>query len=571
MAIQSGDRLTAALFHKKLGASYYYLGRYADALKSMSKAKDIFLAEKDDSLRANCVYDLGLLYSRMQHFDSAITYLLRAQNLYIKNKDSTGPMLCFSEIAVLYFQNEVFDKALEYSNKAYKLSRIQADTFEMVKNLGHIGGAHMYLNQFGKAQKAFTNSLRICQEASYLSGKSDGLNHLGVLYEKKEQFDSSRSYYFKNRKILLKTKDMRQLAMCHGNIGISHSRQGNYDSALYWTASKLFLARKLRDTVLLTDALYAQAQFLAAQHQMDSAFHTLNTYIELNENIQNRSRIDLLENFSLRNELSYQGRELTAFENKNKVQELEIKRKNGLLIISLLSIGLLLSLGSFFLFYRHQKHIEAKILLELQMLRSRISPHNLFNAFNSIQSLFITKEYEKGQDYLRKFARLLRMLLEKSEHMFHTLSEELEYIKLYMDVELIAMDGDFTFTINLADDLDMDNTFIPTLISQTYLENAVRHGIFNLGSKGKIELRAKMHKGVLHWIIKDNGIGINQSIKQQEANGKVHRSQGLELNEVLLKILSRGNKLNYSVTVNELYAEQKVIGTEVTLKIPQSS
>lgn len=567
---ETGINKNIGLFYKRLGASYYYLGRYADALKNLSKARNIFLAQNNDQQRANCVFDMGLLYSRMQHFDSAITYLLRAQNLYIKNGDTSGPMFCLSEIGVLYFQSEDFNKALEYFLEAYELSKAQSDSSEIVKNLGFIGGAYMYLNQMRKAERAFKRCLNLSKNSSYATGISDGLNHLGVLYEKKGQFDSSRAFFFQDRKLILKTKDRHQLAGCEGNIGVSHFKQGQYDSALYWTSKKLFLAKKLKDTVLLADALFTQAQFFAAKNRMDSAFHKLNNHLELSKSIQNRRRIDLLENFRLKNELSNQGRELLAFENQTKVQQLEIKRKNGLLLISILSAGLLLGMSMFFLYYRQQKHKEARIFLELQMLRSRINPHNLFNAFNSIQSLFITKEYEKGQDYLRKFAHLLRMLLQKSENMFHTLSEELEYVKLYMEVERLGMDNDFKFIINLDENLDIENTLIPTLISQTYLENAIHHGIFNSGTKGTVELKANMYKGVLHWAIRDNGIGISESAKQQETNGKVHKSQGLKLNQSLLKLLSKGNKLKYTVTINELFSGQDVVGTEVVLEIPQS-
>ena len=570
ISLRANDQMASGLFFKHLGASEFYLGNYASALESFTKARQIFIRSDADKHLAKCFYGIGLLYSRMQYFDSATTYLNKAQNLYIKTNDPRGISLCLTETGLLFFQNKDYGKALEYFTQAYERDSMQNLSLDMVQNLGYIGGARMYLNELDKAERAFRKSLKLCRELSDLRGVANEMNHLGVLYEKKQLYDSSRYFYQQDLRLTRKLNDQHHAALCNGNIGISHAKEGNYDSALFWTSKKIALARKLNDTVFLAEGLFASAQFFAEAGEMDSAFYHLNSFVALDEKIQERTRIDLLENISLKTELNDQGRELKTVESNNELQQLKIKQKNELLIISLLSLGLILGSGFFFIYYRQQKFKEAKTYLELRLLRSRINPHNVFNAFNSIQSFFITKEYEKGENYLRKFAKLIRMLLEKSETMFHSLARELDYIKSYMEIESLRMEKGFEFSIDIPNNLDLENTLIPTLISQTYLENALQHGISSSNGHGKIQLEARKKDNVLYWIIRDNGIGINQSLKNRTGNTSLHQSQGLKLNDTLLRILSKGNGLHYTVTINEIDSEQGVIGTEVVLKIPQS-
>ena len=196
--------------------------------------------------------------------------------------------------------------------------------------------------------------------------------------------------------------------------------------------------------------------------------------------------------------------------------------------------------------------------LEIKAIRSQMNPHFIFNALNSIQSLINSNHFKEANIYLSKFAVLLRGVLNNSEKSRISLSDELQAVELYCQLEQLRFE--FKFEINIDSDINSDLIEIPGMIIQPLAENAVVHGLSAKGEAGKLNIQAKRQSGNLCVCVADNGVGLS-SQKMDELSQK---GFGLKLVEERINILNLDGK-EAKLTVEN---RQNTEGTIATLIIP---
>jgi hypothetical protein len=180
--------------------------------------------------------------------------------------------------------------------------------------------------------------------------------------------------------------------------------------------------------------------------------------------------------------------------------------------------------------------------LEIKAIRSQMNPHFIFNALNSIQSLINGNQFKEANIYLSKFAVLLRGVLNNSEKSRISLSDELQEVELYCQLEQLRFE--FKFEINTSSDVNADLIEIPGMIIQPLAENAVVHGLSGKGDQGKLNIQVKRENGNLCICVSDNGVGL-QSQKIDELSQK---GFGLKLVEERINILNlEGKKAKLTV------------------------
>lgn len=155
------------------------------------------------------------------------------------------------------------------------------------------------------------------------------------------------------------------------------------------------------------------------------------------------------------------------------------------------------------LFLKHRDKEIAK--LQLESVRSQLNPHFLFNALAGIQNLMNKNEIDNANRYLAKFARLTRNVLDHKELI--SLTSEKTLLDDYLQMEQLRFG--FQYTITASPDLDVENIEIPAMLLQPFVENAVKHGIAEKGSNGKIEISFTAQSTDLILSIKDNGSGFD--------------------------------------------------------------
>ncbi len=203
--------------------------------------------------------------------------------------------------------------------------------------------------------------------------------------------------------------------------------------------------------------------------------------------------------------------------------------------------------------------------LETKMLRSQMNPHFIFNSLNSIQKYIWENKEEDAAEYLARFAKLMRAILENSRKETVTLKEEIEVMKLYVDLEHRRSNSGFEYTIKADADLIEKNVVIPPLIMQPFIENAIWHGLNKKGSKGNLLIHAFEKDNNLVCVVDDDGIGRQQ---KQELILTEKKSLGIKITQQRIEKLIETTGQNATVDIVDKIENGKPAGTKVTITLP---
>ncbi len=208
--------------------------------------------------------------------------------------------------------------------------------------------------------------------------------------------------------------------------------------------------------------------------------------------------------------------------------------------------------------------------IELKALRSQMNPHFIFNSLNSIQHYIFNSKSDEAIKYLNKFARLVRIILNNSDKPTVTVEEDLEALKLYLELEKMRFEGKFDYEITVDESVDTDYDVMPPLLMQPYVENAILHGLNPKPEKGLLIIHLSLKNNFLMCTITDNGIGREKASQiKRTMPGKNHKSLGMKITEDRLRILNEINNSKLSVTITDLIGEEKnSLGTKVELYVP---
>jgi len=207
-------------------------------------------------------------------------------------------------------------------------------------------------------------------------------------------------------------------------------------------------------------------------------------------------------------------------------------------------------------------------ILELRALQGQMDTHFIFNCMASLQALIWTNRNDEANDYLSKFSRLLRMVLENSELPAVSLDEELDMLKRYLDLESIRLKETFSYKIIVEENLFTEAIYIPTLIMQPFVENAIWHGLMAKEEGRLLTVTVKANNKLLTCVVEDNGIGRVRS-KQQKITTS-HNSKGVQAIEDRLRLVREQSLVEETgLEIIDLYnTENEACGTQVIIRMP---
>ncbi|MCC6817991.1 MAG: histidine kinase [Bacteroidia bacterium] len=270
------------------------------------------------------------------------------------------------------------------------------------------------------------------------------------------------------------------------------------------------------------------------------------------------NRMELLYDVStLKQDVLNLKEEKSYLESKELKRNEEAKIRNTrtilLIFIAVLIVMLLIAYG----YYRIARQRQAAAEMEHRLLRARMNPHFIFNSLNSIQEGFMEGNLSEANKLLSDFSNFIRQILYKTGKTKHSLHDELQLTKMYLDLEKRKYPGKFEFSIEVDSKLDQELIQMPTLVLQPIVENAIFHGILNNQGFGRIKLEVlNLNDNWIKFVITDNGIGYAER-KGESGN---HISQGIN---ILKKRLGQHSEFLIVKVLNEDF---KSAGTRVSFK-----
>lgn len=204
--------------------------------------------------------------------------------------------------------------------------------------------------------------------------------------------------------------------------------------------------------------------------------------------------------------------------------------------------------------------------LELTAIRAQMNPHFVFNALGAIQYYIQTEEIALADNYLTRFATLMRKYLESSIEKFITLEEEIELLSIYTELEQLRFGDMFSVRIEVSPPLNLEEIYLPGMLIQPFVENAINHGLTERGDRlGELEIQFYEQGEYLVCEVKDNGIGKENAARRRRSG---HKSRGMELTHEKIQTWNTSGFADVKLEIKCLYDDQSAFpGTHVILRI----
>lgn len=536
--------------------------------------------------------NLSSLHQMGGDYATAIDYLLQSRNFgAIYNSGWTMD----AELAGVYTEMGKHDSALYYQNQSlttYKdniwVRMGRAETLIAVKDY----------------DKAF--DLLAPDVKNYWQGKATYrvLLPMGKIYAGKS--NPAEALRLINHSLSKVTASSKTALLKHYEaLSKVHHQLGNNDSAYYYQTKY----QVMRDSVITRQFLWQLSNYKKAAEeekrtgqlrllQKDNLIKAQQLQQQLLAKDQNETLLALLSKDNrikdqelqikeqqLKEEMLFRERkqsELALLDREARLKDQQLKQETflrkallvGLLLFLLVGVlvfrGLALKRKADRL--RNEKRQaewqQQAVELEMQALRAQMNPHFVFNCLSSINKYILKKESRAASDYLTRFSRLIRRVLTNSQMRTISLSDEVEMLRLYLDMERLRFDHSFDYAITYASTLEPETIYVPPMLLQPFCENAIWHGLMHKQGEGRLEILLKMEKDALQCVITDNGIGRERATEIKSRSGEKQPSMGLKITTNRLALFNNSNLAQSDYQMEDVLDQQgQVVGTRVRLVI----
>ena len=206
--------------------------------------------------------------------------------------------------------------------------------------------------------------------------------------------------------------------------------------------------------------------------------------------------------------------------------------------------------------------------LEMQALRAQMNPHFIFNCLSSINKFILQNESRAASDYLTRFSRLIRLVLTNSQLSMIPLSDEVEMLRLYLDMERLRFSDSFDYNIVYANTIEPEVIYVPPMLLQPFCENAIWHGLMHKKGHGTLTIVMSTYGEQLVCVISDNGVGRARAAELKSKSGTKQKSFGLRITTERLALFNDAKTIDAFYKTEDITdSEGKVAGTEVTLQV----
>jgi tetratricopeptide (TPR) repeat protein len=500
----------------------------------------------------------GDYVSAIDYFQSALTSLKQFPNKQFEAS-------IYNNLGTVYSYIGEFDKAIDNYKKLLVNSRELNLKMEESVALMNIGFTYQRMNEDKKAMDYLSKSLKIAEDSSFEQVAAYALNNMAILYTRANDFREALIAFQKSIEYADKSNDMTIKASSIGGIAQTYFHSNDFYNAEKYC--KMSLAMSIKSGALLyqSEIQLLLSDIYKEQKKFDKALEEYKTYIILRDSILN----DEKKTEIAKKEMKFE------FDKKDAISKSEISRQKLIKNFTFSGAAVLaLAFVSIFSFYKRRRDAEKKRSIsdfnalvsetEMKALRSQMNPHFIFNSLNSINDYILKNDIKSADLYLSKFSRLMRMILENSEKKEISIADDIKGLELYMQLESLRLKNKFSFEIVVDTEIDRENTLIPPLILQPFVENSIWHGLHNKDNGGKILIHIKKDGNMINCIVEDNGIGREESAKRNAIENSLERkSLGMKITNARIEILNKLKKSNAAVKLSDLSE-----GLRVEVKLP---
>jgi tetratricopeptide (TPR) repeat protein len=585
---------------KGIGLAYMNMSRIARAnsdlaegLNNARRAYETFKQVNDTIPMADALLEMATNYEWSGYYTKAIENNYASLRLYEDAGNQPGMSMAYNALGVDYYRIDDYPKAIENYEKSLALDKTSGNKFGIASGLDNIASVYLEQREYAKANDYNLQAIKIFEEIDDQPAMGRIYFNRGNLLQKQKDFAAAYEFYSKSIAINKKLGITRSLAFNRGGMGeLYYNLAKNKDSietippsfpvskasllnnAYEHFSEALRLSREAGDMSLImryADDL-SQTEELRGNYASALSFYKESTkYKDSIFNDANQKKLAAIENEQL---AATKDKEIQLLNKDKALQAYEIKRQTEIRNIILIGVALaaLLSVYGVWSYNRRKKTIFQKEVMEIQMraLRAQMNPHFIFNSLHSINKYVLDNDKDNASIYLSKFAKLMRLILENSREQYVSLEDDLTALELYMQLESLRFKNGFKYSVETEASVDKENTLIPPLLLQPFVENAIVHGIAN-SDNGFIKINISRANDMICCIVEDNGSGsVKTLIAEKEKNvPRKHQSLGVKIIQERLDIINRLQKVKSGIAAFQIKdVENKPSGLRVELFLP---
>jgi len=554
-----------------IGLIYFGSSDYYKAISHHQQSFEIFKTLGDSLRMSYAMNSIGVNYMYLSEYPQALYYFLDVLRIAELKKNTALMSNCYSNMGIIYKKLSEYDKALEYHQKAYDIAKRDLNMEVMANSLGNIGVVYDAMANYDAALANYEQALNIGKETGNKRTVASNTTNIGTVYKNQEKYTQALQYMLQAKLLYEELGDKNNLASVLNQTGEIYAKApGNttdgLNKAIALQQQALALSKEIDAIERQSQSWESLSATYALKKDYQKSLDAYKNYILLRDSILNDEKAQEIG----RNEMKFESEKKEAILNANHeaaIAKEKFQRKNILIISAIIAaVGIL----SFILFKRkkeadtqkNEAELKAAIIdTEMKALRAQMNPHFIFNSLNSIADYIRRNNIADADRYLSKFAKLMRIVLENSEEKEIALASDLEALGLYIQLEQLRVKNKFTYEINVDEALDKENTLIPPMILQPFVENSIWHGIAKKETAGKILVHIKKDGDMLHCSVEDDGPGMQSSVSPGQNNHK--RSLGLKITNERINIINQTKQSNAAITISALHP-----GTKVEVRLP---
>lgn len=570
-----------AIAYWQISFALFRLGNSEEALVNAKLCYEWASKSGDDAWVRNILESMTDIYRETGEYDK----LLAAQRELIQSDKGYGHTAHeLWVMGLMHMFSEDYPTALTYWRKLFSGSKNPflvgwnlMEYAELLTQSNLPDSALFYYNLFDSAG-AETKDLRL-----FLVSKGEYFHFL-------KQYHTALPYLKKGLIYHSQFKDFAQTKRTLLDIAKVYSAIQQNDSAIRYAQEGLAMALQAKAKPHIRDGYEILYSVYDRMNKADSAYHYYRNYIDMKEMVMNDQMKGKIAAYK-------HEQEITSLNKEKQLQQQKLNQTAEQRRFLIIGIAGLLLLGIFLIRNimlkrkneaNRREIAENELLLqkvenektkaelelqatelEMQALRAQMNPHFIFNSLNSINRFILQNNKAQASEYLTKFSKLVRMILQNSQASLITLESELEALELYLDLEALRFEQHFTYKISVPKDIDIEILKVPPLIIQPYAENAIWHGLMHKEDKGHLAIEVSQEKDQLFVKITDDGIGRKQAAGLASKSATRHKSMGLKITADRIAMLHKLNGGESPVLINDLVNNDgSSAGTEVIIKIP---
>ncbi|SDI13657.1 Tetratricopeptide repeat-containing protein [Chryseobacterium jejuense] len=552
-----------AIYYGNLSSMYEAKRDVVKTLEYADKSIALFKSTEDYYEMNYTIVNKGIFYSHINEYEKAISCLFTALKYFEKNKKENQEGISYvnSVIGTVYIDQGEYLKAIEFFKKTIKYFENRKDPNGNEKyTLGMVyincGSSYLLLKKYPEAVSYFNKALALSQELGDYATTSVILNKLAQVKMEEKEFEESDSLL---RKALETDPGELSKANTYINLGDLYYRKKEFIKSESFLEEGFSISKKINNLQLQEKS----SNLLFKVYKENNNFKKALEVYEFQNKLQDSSNVEASKNALAQQQIKYD------FQKKQLNLELNAEKKTAAKnnwLIALSGVLLLVVLGGYF-YYRNNKQKQKITILEKdrikqKLLLSQMNPHFIFNSIDNIQSLIINGKENVAVSYLNSFSKLTRQILENSNENYISLQEEIDMVENYLSIQQLLYNDRFNYSINIANISDTESYFIPPMLTQPFIENAIKHGIRNKDEKGMIEIAFSFSQEKLFFEIMDNGLGFNAEKKQSG-----HKSMAMKITKE--RLLNYTQNKNFEVrSENKVDAEGNIQGANIIFEIP---